>query len=240
MTDASLKFSDRDIRAIISALPDGINARKLELLPGILDEWTSNYLKFSLYRVDPTVAEGRAKRAEAIARHARELSRALDEFVDYARGDEFLNLPGDSWLVFELAKRSSPMGFQDEVSSERQKLEDQRKFLGELEAIASDLARSFERQIDQRRNIPAYRVVLDIAAIFEWLTNKKATRRVEYGLDIFGDFARLIWPVIFQKGDDGLEAALKNWAKYTKTYGDASPLIGNINFRHPAWRVFES
>jgi hypothetical protein len=238
MTGAPLRFDERQIQLILKALPEGISARKLELLPGILNEWSGNYLKWSLYRVDPTVAKGRAKRMEAIAKHARELSRALDEFVDYA--GEFLDFPGDSWLVFELAKRISPMGFQDEVSGQRQKLKDQREFLGELEAIASDLAGTFKRTIDQRRNTPAYRVMLDVQAIFEWLTNTKAARRVERGTDTFGDFAGSIWPVVFGKSDDGLKSALKNWAKGSKVYGDRSALIANIDFRHPAWRVFQS
>jgi hypothetical protein len=240
MTGASVRFDEHQIRLIIKALPEGISARKLELLPGILNEWSGNYLKWSLYRVNPTVAKGRAKRMEAIAKHAGELSRALDEFVDYAGGDEFLDFPGDSWLVFELAKRISPMGFQDEVSGQRQKLEDQRKFLHELESVATDLAGIFKRSMDQRQKIPEYRVMLDIAAIYEWLTGRKAARRVERGTDTFGDFARSIWPVIFEKGDEGLESALKNWAKGTKVYGDKSALIANIDFHYPAWGVFDA
>jgi hypothetical protein len=239
MTGTSLKFGEREIRLILKALPEGISSRKLELLPKILKEWSDNDLKWSLFHVDPTIAKERAKRMEAIAKHAGELSRALDEFVDYA-GREFLGVPGDNWLVFKFAKRISPMGFQDEVSGQRQKLKDQREFLGELESVATELAGVFKRIAAQRRNFPAYRVMLDIAAIFEWLTNTKAVRRVERGTDTFGDFARSIWPVIFEKGDDGLESALKNWAKGTKDYGDRSALIANINFRHPAWRVFES
>jgi hypothetical protein len=240
MTGASSRFEEHQIRLILISLPDGVSSRKRDLLPKILNEWSGNYLKWSLYRVEPIVAKGRAIRAEAIAKHARELSRALDEFVDYAGGDQFLEFSGDSWLVFGLAKRISSMGFQEEVSGQRQKLKDQREFLEEIESIASGLAGSFKRQADQRRNIPAYRVMLDIQAIFEWLTQTKATRRVERGRDIFGDFVRLIWPIVFEKGDDGVDSALKNWARGTKLYGDWSALIHNINFRHPEWRVFES
>jgi hypothetical protein len=240
MTGASVRFNEHQIRLILKSLPDGVSSRKRDLLPKILNDWSGNYLKWSLYRVDPTVAKGRAIRANAIAKHARELSRALDEFVAYADGDQFLQSSGDSWLVFELAKRISPMGFQEEVSGQRQKLKDQREFLEELEAIASGLGGTFKRLIDQRQNIPAYRIMLDIQAIFEWLTNTKAARRVDRGRDIFGDFARLIWPVVFEKADDGLDSALKNWARNTKLYGDASALIANIDLRHPAWRVFEA
>jgi hypothetical protein len=230
MTDASVRFDEHQIRLIIKALPDGISARRLQLLPSILSEWSGDFLRWSLHRVDPAVAKGRAKQLEAIAKHAGELSRALDEFSHE-----------ESWLVFEFAKRISPMGFQDEVSGQRKMLKDRRKFLGDIEAIAVDLAGAFKRSIDQRRNIPAYRVMLDIQAIFEWLTKTKATRRVEYGSrDVFGDFVRSIWPVVFEKGDDGVDSALKNWAKWTKDYGDASALIANIDLSHPEWRVFKA
>jgi hypothetical protein len=238
MTGSSVKFDRHQIRLILKSLPDGVNSRKRELLPKILKEWSGDDLKWVLYRVTPTVAKARAMRMKAIAKHAGELSRALDEFVVYAAGDKYFVYPDG--LAFELAKRISPMGYQDEVVGQRQKLKDQREFLRELEAVASDLAGIFKRTIDQRRNTPAYRVVLDIAAIFEWLTNTKAVRRVERGPDTFGEFARSIWPVVFERGDDGLESALKNWAKHTKKYGDASLLIANIALRHPAWRVFES
>src|SRR6476620_5254346 len=148
MTSASLRFDERQIRLILKSLPEGVSSRKLELLPKILKEWSDNDLKRSRFRVDPRVAKGRAMRIKAIAKHAGELSRALDEFVDYA-GAEFLDFPGDSWLVFELAKRISPMGFQDEVSSQRQRLQDQRNLLRELESVAADLAGSFRRSADQ-------------------------------------------------------------------------------------------
>jgi hypothetical protein len=58
--------------------------------------------------------------------------------------------------------------------------------------------------------------------------------------DIFGDFARSIWPVVFEKGDDGVDSALRNWAKWPRLYGDKSALIANIHFRHPTWRVFNA
>jgi hypothetical protein len=230
MKDASLRFGDRQIRLILEALPEGISGKKLELLPKILNEWFDNDLKRSLFREDPAVAKGRVKPVQRIAKHAAGLLAALDEFDLYK---------GESWLVYELSKRISPMGFQDEASGQKQKLEDQRKLLREVELVANDLAGRFKRSVDQRQNIPAYRTMLDIAAIFEWLTNTKAIRRVERGTDSFGDFSRSIWPVIFEKGDDGLESALKNWAKGTRDYGDGSALIVNIAWRYPTWGVFE-
>jgi len=116
-------------------------------------------------------------------------------------------------------------------------LDQQSEFLSTLLSSAHKLISALKSQLDQRRNIPAYRVMQDIAAIFEWLTGRRAVRRVERGNDTFGDFARAIWPVILNRADDGLESALKNWAKYRNEYGEESALIANIGFRHPAWRV---
>ena len=113
MTGASVRFDEHQIQLIIKALPDGVSSRKRELLPKILNEWSGHYLKYSLYRVDPTVAKGRAKRAEAIARHAGELSRALDEFVDYAGGRAIFEFsPVTVGLCLSLRRESLPWVFK--------------------------------------------------------------------------------------------------------------------------------
>src|SRR3954453_4618570 len=111
MTTASLRFDNRQIQLIIKSLPGGVDPRKKQLLPKILKEWADNDLNWSLHRVHPTVVKERAKRMKAIAKHARDLSGALNEFEDYA---------DDSWLPYELSKRIYFMGSQDEVSGQRQ------------------------------------------------------------------------------------------------------------------------
>jgi hypothetical protein len=87
-----------------------------------------------------------------------------------------------------------------------------------------------------------YLVIKDIAAIFEWYSGLKATRRVnrvskgETGP--FYRFAAALWPVIFGKGDDRLPAAIKKFAAYREREGRA--LIANIAMRHREWRIFEN
>jgi hypothetical protein len=91
----------------------------------------------------------------------------------------------------------------------------------------------------QPRNITAYFVLLDAAAIFEWLTGVQATREVDRdnGKEIgsFFQFASVRWSVIFQDGIAGLPAAMKNWAEWRSEYDEPSALIANIAAGHPEW-----
>jgi hypothetical protein len=94
----------------------------------------------------------------------------------------------------------------------------------------------------QPRNISAYLVMMDIAAIFEWLTNTAPTRIVDRTTydesGSFGDFAGAIWPLVFGT-NSGFSAAMKNWGWAHKKFGEQSPLLANIAMRHPEWGIFE-
>jgi hypothetical protein len=74
--------------------------------------------------------------------------------------------------------------------------------------------------------------MMDIAAIFEWLTDRKATREVDRinGKETgqFWHFAAAVWPWVFGKGVSGLPAAMKNWEKWHLRFGEESQLIRNI------------
>jgi hypothetical protein len=93
------------------------------------------------------------------------------------------------------------------------------------------------------RNIAAYQVLQDAAAIFEWLTDARATRAVDRIKAIetgpFFRFASILWPVVFKKGVAGLSAAIKNWAAARSKYNERSALIANIAMRYPTWGVFD-
>jgi hypothetical protein len=39
--------------------------------------------------------------------------------------------------------------------------------------------------------------------------------------------------------DEGLSAALKNWADGKKKFADGSPVMANIALRHPEWGLFD-
>jgi hypothetical protein len=99
-----------------------------------------------------------------------------------------------------------------EFSDQQARLSQEVDYLAKLGAITP---KKFLQQSRGRpRKIAEYKVLQDAAAIFEWLTDTKATRVVDRieGIDIglFFRFASILWPVIFRKGVAGLSAAMKN------------------------------
>ena len=87
----------------------------------------------------------------------------------------------------------------------------------------------------QPRNITAYLVMLDAAAIYEWASGKKATRNVDRQtskeVGPFLKFLEALWPVVFGKGICGLPAAMRRWADAQGKYDEKSALIANILMR---------
>jgi hypothetical protein len=82
----------------------------------------------------------------------------------------------------------------------------------------------------------------DIAAIYEWATGSKASRKYdayeEQESGPFWQFASAIWSAIHGT-NEGLWAAMKNWASYRKGCREESALMANIAMRHPSWGLFE-
>jgi hypothetical protein len=94
-------------------------------------------------------------------------------------------------------------------------------------------------------NFSASLIIRDLAAIFEWVTGERASRRVDR-IDAkpegpFWDFAAAIWPVIFGADLHGLEAAIKKLmaARHKKLTGTRSPVLDNMELNHPSWRIFD-
>src|SRR6266513_1193010 len=183
---SSPNFSDQALRLILERLPDNIDARRRE------NEWSKHDLQISLSRPDPVAIKKKIVRLRKVVKHASSLSKTLDEF----------DKANDDLLIYGLLKANSLPGFQKEIDEQKHLLDQQSEFLSTLLSSAHKLISALKSQLDQRRNIPAYRVMQDIAAIFEWLTGRRAVRRVERGNDTFGDFARAIWPVILNRADD--------------------------------------
>jgi hypothetical protein len=133
-------------------------------------------------------------------------------------------------------------------SSERhghfiRKFIEERDFLNHLRAAAESLTNQLKRGRGQPRNLLAYLVLKDIAAIFEWLTGLQARREVDrkdgHDTGAFYHFCEAIWLPVFGVGLDGLPAAMKNWAVARRKYNEKSALIANIAMRNPPWRVLD-
>jgi hypothetical protein len=221
-----LKFSDRDVQTIVSHLPIAED-RKLERLGDILNEWANHDLQkaFWVYP-DKNVAQIRLKIIRRVISYAEGLRKALEDFEQF---------DGKHWLVRALIGQEFSDYRQEEVPQE-QRLVDQQALLREVEVAAKEIESGFAKATDQRRNIQSYLLLLDMAAIFEWLTKRAAARGSDDRPSPFDEFVNVLWSVIF-RNTHGIQSALKNWAKDTKKFHDRSPVVVNISMRHPDWRL---
>jgi hypothetical protein len=230
--DAIPLFTARDVTLIASSLPEAADPRRRELLPQVLCDWSDNDLREHV-GTGKRVAPERRKRVAAIGTCARDLLRALDEADQIDRA-------GIAGEMVRSAGQDSLIAGWTEISELMQRLEEEVSFLNRL-AEAADQTWKYGR--GGPRNITAYLVMQDAAAIFEWVTIREPTREVDRDshaeIGPFWKFLAAIWPVVFGSDDDGLSAAMKNWACLSKKHGEKSPLIVNIAMRHPTWGIFE-
>jgi hypothetical protein len=228
-----VEFDDSDIELITQTLPQGVAQGRLELLPQILHEWGRTDVPRHL-SVSPRAIRERTKTVDVFIQRARDLLEA----------DNALDEPARRRVAYQIAGYETVHIEKAAINAARQDLDATRGVLTRLAALGSRVHQKPRR--GQPRNYSAYLVMLDIAAIFEWLTETKAGRQVDRegkgGLgDVgpFWEFAAVLWPRVFPEGKSGLTATMKNWARYIRTYDEGSAVIANIAFRHPTWRLFE-
>lgn len=186
-------------------------------------------------RTSRASAKATRKRYQRLISTATELSAAIGEAIDFS--DHIL-------IALKLGDADGAIPIRDRRAYFTDKIVEHREFLSALIASASTIRKQSQSTPGRPRNVIAYLVLRDIAAIFEWVTRGKASRLVDRvkGMETgaFYLFSSTIWPIIFSSADDGLPAAMKNWASARRKYGESSALIANINLRHPSWRVFDS
>jgi hypothetical protein len=183
------------------------------------------------------VKKDRAKRLKAVADTSAKLLRALDA-ID--RNDERF------WIVRDMivgdGQRLTPVN----RTRLEKRFERMRDCLGKLSAASVAAGKIWKQGRGQPHNNAASLVLMDIVAIYEWLTGRKATRQVNRDTlkdtGPFWEFAAAVWSLVFRNGTRGLSAAIKNWrsARKRKLKGTHSPILANIAVRHPEWRIFET
>jgi hypothetical protein len=188
------------------------------------------YVRVSTDRQSRPVDNDLIGKLEIVRKHARELQEALKAIGEHGR-------------TALLAQMTNGSGSHDENRSEFKAVVTwlEPAFIEKL--VAVDPREFWKPKRGRSRNLPAYLVLQDVAAIFEWLTSIKATREVsrDNGTEIgpFFNFASILWPTIFGNGVAGLPAAIKNWAKWRSAYKEQSPIIVNLALRNPAWGILE-
>jgi hypothetical protein len=226
----AVKFTDRDVKAILSHV-SVVEPKKADRLGDVLRDWAKHDIPtaFRIYP-DKAVARERLKAIRCVLKHAQGLRDALENFEKF---------DGSSWLVQRLIDGLTGDDHSTAKAMQTCRIVEHQVFLRELESAAKAIERGFAAATDQRRNLSSYLLLLDMAAIFEWLTGRPARRGSEDRPHPFDEFVGVLWSVIFDQ-TRGMQAALKNWARYTKEFDERSALVANINFRHPDWRLFDS
>jgi hypothetical protein len=219
------EFSDEIVERIADSLPAPLTPRHHELLPNILREWSNNELPRHLawnshteqHKLINKKLEVAARRVAEWATKAPSLNqderRRWVGWMFKAQGRDFFNqCPSRSELADELQWLNSVLdGF------------------ARYAAIEPHLAGP-----GHPSNNPAYFVIQDAAAIFEWFSGGKPARAPR---GPFFRFASVLWPVIFGNGIRGLLAAIRKWADWRDR--EQSALIGQIAMRHPTWGIFD-
>jgi hypothetical protein len=223
--EATPAFTDRDVSLVCQALPDKVVPARRELMPAVLREWSRNDLREHVstpLRAPPERRKRMERIRECAQKLGQELVQALNEVDD-------LDRCGLADMMVQAAGQTGIAG-RAEFIVLNQRIDEA---VGLLNKLAEAADRTWKYDRGGPRNILAYLVIMDIAAMWEWLTMRPATRHTP-----FRRFAAAIWPVVIGKADDGLHSAMKNWAKFRKKYNERSPLMANINMRHPEWGVF--
>jgi hypothetical protein len=228
LTHPAIEFTERDIRLVLCSLPATCDARRRELMPRILKKWVATEVREYFDREARSVVNRRVSTLESVARTCNRLADLLDSLDDRGRAA----------LTAELA--ALPVG--DDYEKVAQKVRKEPDRLRRRAVAAMNAARVRKRRRGQPRNTPAYLILQDLAAVFEWLTGTAPTRRVDRteGVDAgpFSEFAAAVWPVVFGS-DDGLSNQMKSWAAGRSKYNESSALIANLALRHPEWGLFE-
>jgi len=232
--DMFRQLNEDAINLIKASLPAGIDQRRLdELLPLILAEWWVHHLPEHLSRESRATVRRRFEQVRKVGERANELLEAL------AATDQ----RGRFWIALEMAReKGSGLSSREKTTEMEERLVQESSFLINL---ATATTRLMEKKPGRGTpNICAYLVMMDLAAIFEWLTDRKATREVDRDskkeTGAFWHFAAAVWPLVFGKGCLGLPSAMKNWAALCLRHDEKSQLIMNIAIRHPASGIFDT
>jgi hypothetical protein len=235
MTVTAPIFDKCAVKKICASLTKGIDQRRLDLLPRILDEWSRTALPEHLSLEPRATLRERYNKLTKIGKCANDLRQAL----------EAIDQPGKFWIADEIGRQEGILPFsvrRERLAEMEQRLRLEYDFLRKLAAATLTLIEQDKPRQGQPRNILAYLVMLDLAAIFEWLTSGKATRVVDRTDNTetgpFWRFAEPVWQVAFGT-TRGLKAAIKNWAEARKLYHEHSTFLINLRLRRPEWGIFE-
>lgn len=224
------------INKLVAALPGGVDARRQSLLPCILEEWSKTDLQEHLTRSTPKQIRAKRRQIEKVTKQARELKKALSELDNHGRFAIVSQL-----LETDAASRIDPLGDENRSEAER-RLGEESEWLEILARAAIEASTAFVPLPLRHNTVVRYLILQDLAAFYEWATEQRAERLVSFddgtNCGPFWDFTCAAWLTLFESAA-GLDYALKSWATAREQHEEFSPIIWNIDLRHPEWRIRE-
>jgi hypothetical protein len=222
------RFTPAAVQIIEGALPPPLHHRQRAQLTKIFCEWERNELQEYISMPSRTAINAGIKQFRAVKIKATELSQAITVLDQHGR-------------LLILSRLEANAANKDRFSQKTKRLDAIHESVRSLATLSPHPLWKSGR--GRPRNLAAYFVLQDAAAIYEWWSGEKAAREVDRieGKES-GPFFRLVsvlWPRIFGKNVEGLPAAMKSWASAHVKFQEQSPLIANLNLRHPTWRLFE-
>jgi len=224
-----IEFSDREISLVVSSLPDTADPRRCELLPQILRDW-GQLIPYRLIDLEP-----RALQAER-RRRFKKIEKAANRLLQMIEGLELR----ERWEVETLLSRleGKTSVFEFSFWDEHRVNASRKTILTLIAAIQGIWVPNKGHPIRHNARL----IMFDLAYFYEYFTSSRAERVVDRSsgqeTGPFYKFAAALWPVIFESGDDGLPAAVKNWASARKGFDESHSVVSIIAARHPEWGVF--
>jgi hypothetical protein len=151
-------FTDRHITLIAKAPSVETNPHRLNLLPRILREWAEvDLMEHAYLQASGASASGQAARCQRVARSAKELLSAI----------EAIEADDPGLIASQMGRADESIPLRERYAHFTRKLIEHRDFLNRLQAAGQSLSNQLTRGPGHPRNVLAYLVLRDIAAIFE-------------------------------------------------------------------------
>ncbi len=219
-------FSVQCIADIENSISSKARGERLASLGPILRSWAENELKEHLSHETKEQKDRRNYRLSRTLESAKVLDRALDALYDF--DCDYVKYHADDNVANDLADRD----LDDLTDSVVDILKN--RVIDDLKDRVKKFIPAVERAIcipkkGQPQNVIPYLVVLDAAAIYTYITGRKATRTETQGS--FINFCTPIWNTVFGENTRGFTAAMKKLESERKAGRGASPIITNFFLR---------
>jgi hypothetical protein len=224
-TPARVAFSDKDIRGIEAALRPHATPSKLAKLRPLLRTWSQVELaEYLAPRPSRQANAARNKRLSKVSAQAEKLLSAIHVLSE----DDLIAVSMAMARLRPQSRKAARRALAD-WKPYNERLKEEAPFLKHLSVGAAQAVYKVNR-----RNVPAYLVMLDAAEIFRFMTGKVPSRQVDRttGKETgpFWFFLMALWPAIFGDGISGLRAAMQSWYA-ARRFSERSALIANLTMQ---------